>query len=251
MIRGTILPELTDEFAKTVGPFSNVDALQDAIKANLDAQSKADYDDEYFNKLIDLLKKGATIKYPPQTLEHEIEHVMEDIKSRLAGQSMDLTAYLKTREMDEAKFIAEEARPVAVKRLERSLIMEEIARRENIELDKELLNKSFQQTWGEIQSDQSFQKSMRGRSQPSKQLMNAVARESAGRAYIQQTLERMKAIATGELAKAEKKASKDASSDAATTKKARTKKVRVEEKMDESSTSNESKQSPEDNVDAK
>jgi FKBP-type peptidyl-prolyl cis-trans isomerase (trigger factor) len=111
---------------------------------------------------------------------------------------MDLAAYLKTREMDEDKFISEEARPAAVKRVERSLLMDEIAQREKLELDKALLNESFQQTWGELQSDEAFKKNMRGKSQPSKQLMNAVARESASRAYVRQTLERMKAIATGQ-----------------------------------------------------
>jgi trigger factor len=198
MVRGTILPELNDEFAKMVGPFSDLLALREAMKANLAAQSKADYDDGYYAQLIEKIKAGATLKYPPQTVDHEVEHVMEDIKSRLETQSMDLTAYLKTREMDEEKFIAEEARPAAVKRVERSLLMDEIAQCEKLELDKVLLNESFQQTWGELQSDEAFQKNMRGKSQPSKQLMNAVARESASRAYVRQTLERMKAIAIGQ-----------------------------------------------------
>jgi len=198
MVRGTILPDLNDEFAKMVGPFSDLQALRDAMKANLAAQSKADYDDEYYAQLIEKIKAGATLKYAPQTVDHEVEHVMEDIKTRLETQSMDLAVYLKTREMDEEKFISEEARPAAVKRVERSLLMDEIAQREKLELDKALLNESFQQTWGELQADEAFKKNMRGKSQPSKQLMNAVARESASRAYVRQTLERMKAIATGQ-----------------------------------------------------
>jgi trigger factor len=198
MVRGTILPEMNDDFAKMIGPFETVQALRDAMKANLASQSKAEYDDDYFNNLIDKIKEGAAIKYAPQTIDHEVEHVVEDIKSRLAGQSMDLAAYLKAREMDEEKFIAEEARPVAVKRLERSLIMDEMAKKEKIQLDKEILNQSFEQTWSELQSDQGFQKSMKGKTQASKQVMNAVAMESANRAYVRQTLDRMKAIAIGE-----------------------------------------------------
>jgi len=104
---------------------------------------------------------------------------------------------LKSREMDEAKFVAEEARPIAVKRLERSLVMEEIAKLEKIEVSQEMLQSSFQQTWGEYQGDTGFQKMTRGKPQPPKQLMNAVAMESANRAYVQQTLDRLKDIATG------------------------------------------------------
>jgi len=197
MVRGSTLPELNDEFAKQAGPFENLQALRDAVKANLATQSKAQYDDEYFAKLMERIKEGAVIKYPPQVVDHEVEHVMEDLKSRLVNQNIDMATYLKSREMDEEKFIAEEARPIAVKRLERSLVMDEIAKLEKIEVSQELLQSSFQQTWGEYQGDTDFQKMTRGKSQPPKQLMNAVAMESANRAYVQQTLNRLKDIAAG------------------------------------------------------
>lgn len=197
LVRGSTLPEMNDEFAKQVGAFENLQALREGVKANLATQSKAQYDDDYFSKLMEKIKEGAVIKYPPQSVDHEVEHVMEDLKSRLAGQNLDLAAYLKSREMDEEKFLAEEAKPIAVKRLERSLVMDEIAKAEKIEVSQELLQSSFQQTLGEFQGDSSFQKMMRGKSQPPRQLMNAVAMESANRAYVQQTLNRLKDIATG------------------------------------------------------
>jgi trigger factor len=198
MVRGSILPDLNDDFAKQAGPFESLQALREAVKANLTTQSKAEYDDDYFSRLMDKIKENAVIKYPPQVVDHELEHVMEDLKSRLSKQGLDMSAYLKSREMDEEKFVAEEARPIAVKRLERSLIMEELAKIENIEVNKDMLQSSFEQTWGEFQGDASFQKSMHGKSQPPKQLMNAVAMESANRAYVQQTLNRLKDIATGQ-----------------------------------------------------
>jgi trigger factor len=122
---------------------------------------------------------------------------MEDLKTRLVDQNIDMATYLKSREMEEEKFVAEEARPIAVKRLERSLVMDEIAKLEKIEVSQDMLQSSFQQTWSEYQGDTGFQKMTRGKSQPPKQLMNAVAMESANRAYVQQTLNRLKDIATG------------------------------------------------------
>jgi trigger factor len=241
MVRGSILPDLNDEFAKQVGPFENVQALREAVKANLATQSKAEYDDEYFAKLMEKIKEGAKIAYPPQVVDHEVEHVMEDLKSRLAGQNLDMAAYLKSRQMDEEKFVTEEARPIAVKRLERSLIMDEIAKAEKIEVSQEILQSSFQQTWGEYQGDAGFQKQLKGKTQPPKQLMNAVAMESANRAYVQLTLDSLKDIAIGkapELAKAEVTTGKKATAKKAATKKAaqekpsasKTKKVTPEKK---------------------
>ena len=198
MVRGTTLPEMNDDFAKQVGAFENLQALREAVKANLATQSKAQYDDNYFSQVMEKIKEGAVIKYPPQAVDHEVEHVMEDLKSRLAGQNLDLAAYLKSREMDEEKFLNEEAKPIAVKRLERSLVLDAIAKAEKIEVSQDLLQSSFQQTLGEFQGDSSFQKMMRGKSQPPRQLMNAVAMESANRAYVQLTLNRLKDIATGQ-----------------------------------------------------
>jgi trigger factor len=197
MVRGSTLPELNDDFAKQAGPFENMEALREAVKANLATQSKAQYDDDYFVKLMEIIKEGAVIKYPPQVVDHEVEHVMEDLKTRLVDQNIDMATYLKSREMEEEKFVAEEARPIAVKRLERSLVMDEIAKLEKIEVSQDMLQSSFQQTWSEYQGDTGFQKMTRGKSQPPKQLMNAVAMESANRAYVQQTLNRLKDIATG------------------------------------------------------
>ena len=198
MVRGAILPELNDEFAKMAGPFENLSALRDAVRANLAMQSKAEYDDAYFVQLTDKIIAGATIKYPPQVIDHEVEHVMEDLKARLAEQGLDLEAYLKSREMDREKFITEEARPAAVHRLERALIMDEVTRSEKIEVNEETLNAAFQHTWGEFRSSDEFRRTMRGKSNPPKRLVDAVAMESANRALTQQTLTRLKEIATGE-----------------------------------------------------
>ncbi len=108
MVRGSILPELNDEFAKQLGPFENVQAFRDTLKANLASRSKSEYDDGFYAKVLDAIKAVTVINYAPQTLDHEVEHVMEDITGRLAQQNMDMAAYLKTREMDEEKFKSEE-----------------------------------------------------------------------------------------------------------------------------------------------
>ena len=195
-IRGMILPDLNDEFAKKVGNFENVAAFREAIHKNLDEQSKAEYDDDYFEKLIEKIKEQATIKYPPQVLAHESEHVLEDLKQRLTQQNMELDVYLKMRGSDYDNFVKEEVTPVAIRRLERSLIMDQVAVNEIIEVSEENLNSAFQQTWSEIQGDEKFQKAVK--KNPSKKLMESIAMESASRAMIRQTLDRLKLIALGE-----------------------------------------------------
>ncbi|OIO87783.1 MAG: trigger factor [Anaerolineae bacterium CG2_30_58_95] len=196
-VRGVKLPELNDEFAKKVGSFESLSALRDVVRANLEGRSKADYEDGYYLKLIDEIKKGATVKYPPQVLDHEIEHVTEDFVARLAGQNLELDAYLKMREMDKEKFIAEEIKPAAINRLERSLIMDKVALTEKIKVSQEMLSAAIQQTVGGLQGSEDYRKAMRGKSTPPKQMQEAITLEAAGRAITQQTLARLKDIALG------------------------------------------------------
>jgi trigger factor len=198
MVRGTTLPELNDEFAKTVGAFENLEALRGAVRANLMTQSRSEYDTDYFNQLVDKIGEGATVKYPPQVLDHEVEHVLEDLQGRLAEQKMDLETYFKVRETTREKFVEEEAKPVAIKRMTRSLILDEIVRQEKLEVSEELLNATFQQTWGEFRYSEDFQKLMRGKTKPPKRLIDAVAMQSANRALTELTLTRLKEIATGQ-----------------------------------------------------
>ncbi len=88
-------------------------------------RSKAEYDDKYFVDLIEKIKEGATLKYHQHSLEHEGEHVLEDLSQRLAQQNMDLDTYFKVRNTTREQFIEEEVKPVAKKRFERSLILDE------------------------------------------------------------------------------------------------------------------------------
>lgn len=198
-VRGVTLPELDDEFAKKVGAGETVDQLHERIRQNIERQSREEYDDKYFIELFDQIKAGATIKYPPQMLEHEAEHVREELQRRLADQRMDLETYLKVRNTDMDTFMTDEVKPNAQRRLERSLLIDEIARQEKIELSEEEISAAFQQNWAALsQSDEQFQKITRGGTRANKDMVNAVVMDAANRTIVSRVLEHLKAIATGQ-----------------------------------------------------
>ena len=207
-VRSVTLPELNDDFAKMVGQYENFEALKEALKKDVEDRARADYDDEYFARLIDTIKEGATIKYAQHTLEHEAEHVVDDLRQRLSQQGLDLETYYKMRNTDAKKFFEEEAKPVAQKRLERSLIMDEISRQQNIEVDNEALDAEFNNTLMNLQMQGINLNEIKGGKKGQQQVAEAVAMESANRVLTRRTLDRLKAIATGEF-KVEKKAEAD------------------------------------------
>ena len=197
-VRGVILPDLDDEFAQKTGAGETVDALTETVKKDVEKRSQDGYDDKYFVELIEKVKEGATIKYHEHTLEHEGEHVLSDLTNRLAQQSMDLETYFKVRQTTREKFIEEEVNPVAKKRLERSLILDEIVRKENLQLDNEALDAEYNDTInGLAMQGMDFSK-LRGGRKGQKQLSEAIALESANRVMTRKALDMLKSIAIGE-----------------------------------------------------
>ncbi len=200
-VHAVTLPELNDEFAKTVGAtYENLDQLKEALKKDLEFRSHAVYEDEFFFKLIDKVKEGATIKYPPQVLEHESEHVLDDLRQRLAAQNMDLEAYFKLRGTTQEKFIEEEAHPMAAKHLERGLILDEIAHRHNIQVDDQSLNQEFNLTLQELayRGAVDVEKLNKSDKDAKERFTNTVATESARRLLTRRALGKLKSIALGE-----------------------------------------------------
>ncbi|MFZ1043816.1 MAG: trigger factor [Anaerolineales bacterium] len=197
-VRSMTLPELNDDFAKMVGQYQSLDELKEALTKDIEARARAEYDDGYYAQIVDKIKEGATIKYASQTLNHEAEHVVEDLRQRLAQQKLDLDTYYKMRNTDATKFFEEEAKPVAKKRLERSLIMDEISRLEKIEVDNEALDQEFNNTLIDLQMQGVDVNKIKGGKQGQQRVAEAVAMESANRLLTRRTLEKLKAIATGE-----------------------------------------------------
>ena len=197
-VRAVTLPEVDDELAKTVGAGETLDQLMEVITKDVENRSKADYDDKYFVDLIEKIKEGATFKYHQHSLEHEGEHVLQDLSNRLSQQGMDLDTYFKVRNTTREQFMTEEVEPVAKKRFERSLILDEIVRKEQLEVDDASLDAEFNQTLNAlVQQGMDFSK-VKGGKKGQQELAQAVAMESANRVLTRRALDMLKSIAIGE-----------------------------------------------------
>lgn len=200
VIRAMITPEINDEFAQMTGLGQTVEEFDTNLKRNVEAESKAKYDDEYFEEAIKLIQDGAEIKYPPQIVEHEIEHVIEDLEGRLKNQGIDnLEAYFNMTNTTRDAFIEEHAKPTAVKRVVRGMIMDAIAEAEGVKLENAELEEEFKNYWLTlVYSDPEFAKMTKNGTKFDQKLVNAVSMESANRLLTRKTLDRIKAIANNE-----------------------------------------------------
>ncbi len=203
-VRAVSLPELNDELAKTAGAGETLEELHEAVKKDVEARSKAEYDDKYFVDLIEKIKEGATLKYHQHSLDHESEHVLEDLSQRLSQQNMDLDTYFKLRNTTREQFVEEEVKPVARKRFERSLILDEIVRSENIQVDNESLDAEFTQTLSSLAMQGVDLTKISGGRKGQQRVAQSIAMESANRVLTRRALDTLKSIATGEYKPSEK-----------------------------------------------
>jgi len=190
------LPDVTDEFAQSLGDYLTVEALRKSIRQTLEDNEKREYDNKYLTSIVDEIRGMSTILYPPPVLQEEVERVIKSLEDDLAQQKMDLSTYLKTINKEKEAFVESEAKPVARQRLERSLILDEMAHAENIQIDMEELQKETTSTMTALQNDPEFRKMSKGRQ--AEDLARGVTMESANRVLNRQVLERLKSIARGE-----------------------------------------------------
>jgi trigger factor len=149
-VKKRILPELTDEFAQSVGEqYENLSLLTDDIRKSLEMQAKEEYDNNYHDKIMDKLLKESIIKYPPQMLDREVDMFTEQLENRLGQQKLDMETYLKMRKIDSGT-LRTELTPQAEERLQRTLVLLEIAKLENIHVENSELESESMRTLDEL-----------------------------------------------------------------------------------------------------
>ena len=196
-VRGVTLPEVNDELAKMTGAGETVDALMEAVKRDVETRSQNEYDDKYFVELIEKVKETAKIKFHEHTLEHEGEHVLQDLSQRLAQQGMDLDTYFKVRSTTREQFYESDVKPVAQKRLERGLILDEIVRREKLQIDDDSLNAEYNNALNSLVMQGMDLSKLRGGKKGQRELSQAIAMDAASRVMTRKALDMLKSIATG------------------------------------------------------
>jgi trigger factor len=195
-VKALELPELDDDFVQSVGDYDSPDEFRASLEERLRTEHDANYERDYFNDLVKEIIDQSKINFPPQMLEHEEEHVLEDIKSRLQNQKLDLETYLKLRSTDEETFLEEEVRPVAKQRVERSLVLDALVKEESLKLNQEMLTQHINQVMREVFQSapiEEMQKEMKN-----EEFSRMISMEGVSRTMNAQLRERLKLIATGQ-----------------------------------------------------
>jgi trigger factor len=126
-------------------------------------------------------------------VEKEVEDLLESFTHDLSHQNMDLDTYLKLTNTDKESFVEKTIRPTAIRQLERSLVINEVSKVENVQLNPREVEAIVAQTIQNMQQSGEI----KTRKQITNDLANAITYDAANRVMNRTVLNLLKAYATG------------------------------------------------------
>jgi len=130
------LKTVDDEFAKTVAGAESVDDLMQQIREDIHQGKTQDARNEVLNSIVEQIGEQSTIDLPDAMIDDEVEHQLGHRKQEMAQQGIGWEQMLRLSNSTE-EGVKEEMRPDAARRLKNSMIMQEVAKQENIEVTDE------------------------------------------------------------------------------------------------------------------
>ena len=138
-IKAKELPELDDEFAQDVSEFDTLAEYKEDLKKRLTEQkeneAKRTKEDEAIKKIIEKSKMDI----PEAMIDTQCETMIEEFAQRIAQSGLTMEQYLQFSGMTIDK-LKDQVRPEATTRIQSSLVLEQIAKEENIEVTDEDIN---------------------------------------------------------------------------------------------------------------
>ena len=141
-IKAKELPELDDEFAAEVSEFDTLDAYKADIKAKIKEQKIADGNRKKEDQAVEKAVANATMEIPEAMIDTQVNQMAQDFAQRIQQQGLSMEQYFQFTGMT-AESMMEELRPQAVKRIETRLVLEAIAKAENIEITDERIDEEL------------------------------------------------------------------------------------------------------------
>ena len=133
-VKNKVVPAADDEFAKDLGDFGSLDELRGTVLERLQAAAERQADRQAKESIISTLAERAAFEVPEALVERHMNARTEGLARDLAYQGVD-----PTKAGVDWKQFRESQREISVKAAKMDIVLDEIARREGVEvLDAEV-----------------------------------------------------------------------------------------------------------------
>lgn len=143
-IKNKVVNELNDDLVKDlkIDGVNTVDELKNHLKDQLLKNKEIEAENKATEKLLDQLIDISKIDIPAVMTSHEVDQMMNEYASRFMQQGIPFDQFLKMTGQT-AEELKKTFEPQAIKRVKTTLILEEIVKKEKIDVTEEDLNKYY------------------------------------------------------------------------------------------------------------
>ena len=141
-IKAKELPEIDDEFAAEVSEFDTLEEYKADVKAKIKEQKAADGKRNQEDQAVEQAVKNAEYEIPQPMIDTQTTQMVEDFAQRIQSQGITLEQYFQFTGLTAEKMM-EDMKPQAIKRIETRLVLEAIAKAENIEITDEIVDEEL------------------------------------------------------------------------------------------------------------
>ena len=128
------LPAIDDELAKKVSTFQTLDELKADIRKNLEENAERTAENDQKSAAIEMATNNITVDIPAVMIDNRVTAMIQEMAMRLEQQGMKLEQYLQYAGTDIAK-LREQYRETAEKNVKTDLMLEEVAKAEDIKVE--------------------------------------------------------------------------------------------------------------------
>ncbi|MBQ4565382.1 MAG: trigger factor [Oscillospiraceae bacterium] len=142
-VKQTVVPEKDDEFVKDVSEFDTMDELRADVENKIKTEKEAGINRAFENAVIDQAVNNMTAEIPASMIDDELDRQLERMDYELRAQGASLEAYAQMMGGD-LNAIKNTLRPGAEKSVKTNLMLEAVAKAENIEITEEECEEEYQ-----------------------------------------------------------------------------------------------------------
>ena len=137
------LPELDDDFAAEVSEYDTFDEYKAATVKSLQDKKLEDAKNQKEEAVIEAIIAASEINLPEAMVETEKRNMIQDFAQRIQSQGLTMEQYMQFTGMTADKLL-EQVAPQAESRIKSRLVLEGVAKAENIEVSDEDLAAEIQ-----------------------------------------------------------------------------------------------------------
>jgi trigger factor len=197
-VKAKRLPTLDDEFAKTVGEFDTLEELRADVREKLAPYKTEMVRQEVRSRALDILVQASDVEAPEKLVDSEVEHRLSHIDKDLGRSGHTLASYAEQIGTTELG-LRGDIRQQAARGVKAELLLEEIARKEEVKVGEEDLGREIAYLAARSERDPrelAQQLASEGR-------LNALAGDVLRRKALDHLVERVNVIGLPEVAEGE------------------------------------------------